>query len=352
MLIFCTISCPSLSTFPVLLGLHPLPISPFGQRSIVSHSDPSSSCGIANETLAHITLTAISSFASDFPTTISAIESLFIHTIPLLPAFFPSEATSPNLTTPSHEHLYGLAGTLYLLRLARHYLIASPPSVNGPSVPTDAKMLFSNLSSTIEFVANAIVDAGPHWTWHSKPYIGAIHGTAGILAQLCLTVPDASLRYPQLYSWLSSLLDTQLPSGNFPSSVDSPRDELVQICHGAPGVVLSLLAIKRSTTLPSSLAQRVDVAIERGREDVLRRGMLRKAPTLCHGTVGNALAMDQGKRSYLLRRAGREIVDRLVEKGEMAEMEGFGLYTGEAGRAWGWMVEMGWLEGMIGFSEI
>ena len=144
-------------------------------------------------------------------------------------------------------------------------------------------MLFSNLSSLIEYVANAIVDAGPHWTWHGKFYIGAIHGTAGIFAQLFLTMPDASLRYPHLLTWLSNLLDTQLPSGNFPSSVDSPRDELVQFCHGAPGVVLSLLAIKRSTTLPSSLPQRIDVAIERGREDVLRRGMLRKAPNCVMG---------------------------------------------------------------------
>ena len=36
---------------------------------------------------------------------------------------------------------------------------------------------------------------------------------------------------------LDFLLEIRYPGGNFPSSMDSDRDRLVQWCHGAPGFI-------------------------------------------------------------------------------------------------------------------
>lgn len=40
------------------------------------------------------------------------------------------------------------------------------------------------------------------------------------------------------------VIDSQFPSGNFPSNFDKPdTDKLVQFCHGAPGVICCLRCI-------------------------------------------------------------------------------------------------------------
>ena len=45
-------------------------------------------------------------------------------------------------------------------------------------------------------------------------------------------------RIEVIKSTIDKLLSLQLPSGNFPSSLEScSRDKLVQWCHGAPGFV-------------------------------------------------------------------------------------------------------------------
>ena len=105
------------------------------------------------------------------------------------------------------------------------------------------------------------------YTWHDKHYLGAAHGLAGILTLLlqvgasviadqrqhnvrrtllpllsppCTTqLPLPSLR-PRVESLVRPtvdyLLTLQLPSGNFPSSLESAgSDRLVHWCHGAPG---------------------------------------------------------------------------------------------------------------------
>ena len=43
---------------------------------------------------------------------------------------------------------------------------------------------------------------------------------------------------------LAVLLSYQFDNGNFPASLPLERDRLVQVCHGAPGVVVSLLSIR------------------------------------------------------------------------------------------------------------
>jgi lantibiotic modifying enzyme len=167
------------------------------------------------------------------------------------------------------EMLYGRAGTLYLLRMVRHWV----PGSNSLVDPAIAE------------ISNTIMNRGPRWRWHGRRYLGAVHGDIGIVTQLVLTSPSLASR---LQPVVESLLAMQQPDGNWPSSEESSSGGkgLVQFCHGAPGFVLSLLAIR--SCFPD-LRDRFDAAIKKGRECVWTQGLLKKEPSLCHGIFGNAL---------------------------------------------------------------
>lgn len=170
-----------------------------------------------------------------------------------------------------NELLYGRAGYLYLLRLIK------------ASFGDDPKTL-QLLTDTQDDVIDAILDTPRPWKWHGKVYIGAVHGAVGIITQIILTNPQ---RYaPKLEMELAVLLTYQYESGNFPSSVPPERDRLVQICHGAPGVIVSLLSIRQY--LPA-LKEKIDKAIAKGREAIWERGLLTKEPCICHGKHDNPL---------------------------------------------------------------
>ena len=166
------------------------------------------------------------------------------------------------------ELLYGRAGTLYLLRMVRHWV----PGSNDLVDPAIAE------------ISNTILNRGSNWTWHGRRYLGAVHGDIGIVTQLILTSPSLA---PRLQAILERLLDMQLPDGNWPSSEESGAGKgLVQFCHGAPGFILSLSALR--PYFPD-LRSRFDEAISKGRECIWSQGLLKKEPCLCHGIFGNAL---------------------------------------------------------------
>jgi hypothetical protein len=168
------------------------------------------------------------------------------------------------------EMLYGRAGTLYLLRMVRHWVRGSEGLVDP----------------AIAEVSNMILNRGPEWRWHGRRYLGAVHGDIGIVTQLVLTSPELA---PRLRPVVERLLEMQLPDGNWPSSEESGGSGgkgLVQFCHGAPGFVLSLLAI--GPHFPE-LGEQFDAAIAKGRECIWSQGLLKKEPSLCHGIFGNAL---------------------------------------------------------------
>ncbi|KAL2128097.1 hypothetical protein VTI74DRAFT_9738 [Chaetomium olivicolor] len=172
------------------------------------------------------------------------------------------------------EILYGRAGTLYLLRMVRRFV----PSSNELVDPAIAE------------ISNTILNRGPRWTWHGKRYLGAVHGDIGIITQLVLTSPSLASR---LQPVLDRLLSMQLADGNWPSSEESGTGGkgLVQFCHGAPGFVLSLIALRPHFP---ELQDRIDAAVRKGRECIQAQGLLKKEPSLCHGIFGNALALAAG----------------------------------------------------------
>lgn len=178
--------------------------------------------------------------------------------------------------------------------------------------------------------------------------VGAVHGAIGIITQIVLT--DSSWA-PKLEADLGALLSYQYDSGNWPSSIPPGKDRLVQVCHGAPGVIISLLSIQKYFP---KLQSKIDRAIKKGRQAILERGLLTKEPCLCHGISGNALALeDEDFEHFLTFTTGHEM--KAMERDGMMELsdDPAGLWTGEAGRAWAWAVADRKLEKtLLGYNDI
>ncbi|KAK1048312.1 hypothetical protein LTS16_004496 [Friedmanniomyces endolithicus] len=235
-----------------------------------------------------------------------------------------------------NEWLYGRAGYLYLLRLVKASF-------------ADNKEILQLITDTQEDVIDAVMESPRPWKWHGKAYVGAVHGAFGIITQVVLTDPQKYAA--KLEMELAVLLTYQYDSGNFPSSIPPERDRLVQICHGAPGVIVSLLSIKEYFP---SLKEKIERAITKGRECILERGLLTKEPCLCHGISGNALALaDADFEHFLTYTTGHEIKsmekDGLLEPSNAPES----LFGGEAGRAWTWAVaDKGLAKRVLGYNDL
>ena len=205
------------------------------------------------------------------------------------------------------------------------------------------------ITDTQDDVVEAILKSPRPWKWHGKSYVGAVHGLIGIITQVTLTDPERYARAVE--ADLSVLLTYQYDTGNWPSSLPPGRDKLVQVCHGAPGVVNSLQSIREHFP---KLQSRIDVAVRKGRECILDRGLITKEPCLCHGISGNALALDDEHcQHFLTYTTGHEMKglekDGLVEKSDNPE----GLWCGEAGRAWAWAVmDKGLPKRLLGYNDI
>lgn len=118
-------------------------------------------------------------------------------------------------------------------------------------------------------------------------YQGAAHGTAGIL-YLLLQFPSWCQEpptQPWIAATLESILNSQLPSGNFPDVAGRTRDELLHWCHGAPGTVYTLYHAHKLKVLgeDKTILRSLDQALQ----TVWERGLLRKGFGLCHGIAGS-----------------------------------------------------------------
>ena len=238
----------------------------------------------------------------------------------------------------SDEWLYGRAGYLYLLRVLRGWFADGGGGGGGGGWD-----IVSTIDSTIKTTADTILSKHGVWLWHGRAYLGAVHGSIGILTQLVLSYTLIGTPPPKdLEIILSHILNQQFDSGNWPSSETSTSgDKLVQLCHGASGFVLSLATIRDA--FPGLHAE-IDPAIDLARETISSRGFLKKDPCLCHGVTGNALALmacagGEAEAEGWLAWTTRDSLDG--EGGELflhgdedSVDEEMGLWTGEAGRAW------------------
>lgn len=218
-------------------------------------------------------------------------------------------------TDPTYcEWLRGRAGALYILRIMRQGL----PNIAGA------------INSVIKIVIEVMIPQQP-WVWNGWQYLGLVHGEIGIVTQIVLSDPSYASK---LESKLQSLLELQDLEGNWPV-IEGKDNGLVQFCHGAPGFVFSLLAIRPHFP---ALHEKIDVAIPRGREIIWQRGLLTKEPNICHGITGNALALEARQCEHFLTLATPERIDRDIAEGKFEkDIDQFGVLWGEAGRSWAWM---------------
>jgi lanthionine synthetase-like protein len=241
-------------------------------------------CGLGSECLSHPAVKAcITKDLNDVRSFLSSLPQILA---PARPARQSSaegmdvDADAASLDPFPSDLLSGRAGTLYLLRLIRHWVPHSAPLVELYIVHLTERILATD------------DDGHGNWLFSGERYIGAAHGDIGIITQLIVTTPPLA---PRLESKLESLLDLQLPDGNWPSTVpygpddaspQKPKADLIQWCHGAPGVILSLLSLR---PFFPKLWDKIDITIEKGRQLTWEKGLLRKEPSLCHGILGNAL---------------------------------------------------------------
>jgi hypothetical protein len=168
------------------------------------------------------------------------------------------------------EWLRGRAGTLYLIRLIRHWL------------PGSSHLLED---ATKDICESLLVD-GPDWTFYNARYIGAVHGDIGIITQIVLTSPKASSD-ERVRKKLSQLLSLQQSDGNWTTQEKADHSKpYVQFCHGAPGFLTSLRSLQ--PYFPEA-KDAINRAIHAANEIVWREGLLGKEPNLCHGAFGNSL---------------------------------------------------------------
>ncbi|TRX96672.1 hypothetical protein FHL15_002338 [Xylaria flabelliformis] len=236
-------------------------------------------CGIGDETLAHLALSTVISEDSSLAKQLCAY----------------AEVINSSTDAGSNEWLYGRAGYLYLLRLCRGIFSMERHATTA-----------AHLERTIISTVNRILSVPQPWVWHGKQYIGAVHGSIGIITQVVLSMPSAADRLQPL---VLELLNHQFSSGNFPSSLPAGSDRLVQFCHGGPGFVISL-----RTLLPyfPTISGKIKDAISKAQSDIWRRGLLTKEPCLCHGIAGNALALDKDDQFiHFLSFMGNETIEDL-----------------------------------------
>ncbi|KAK2467919.1 hypothetical protein APHAL10511_000214 [Amanita phalloides] len=312
------------------------------------------------------------------------------------------------------EVLYGRAGLLYALLLLRAAIQAGLFNKLPPETARQLNQLIAidNLrvvvgsiivrgrrgSSWLREELAAITKTEPDvpplmWSWHQKRYLGGAHGVAGIL-QMLLSCP-AEVIAPHiddiLYTveWLISVQDE---NGNWPSSLKhyASSNELVQWCHGAPGILILLstllkLANRSKNPFPvdDQMKDRIALSLHRGAVLVYERGFLRKGIGLCHGVAGSVFALlatadvsheiksrlgeeDNQPLDYLASAVHLAMlatrVDELVDQREMGTPDRpWSLYEGMAGMCCAWaevlfkmQVEVGKESvcGMPGYNDI
>ena len=186
----------------------------------------------------------------------------------------------PNLTLPILELMWGMPGAM----LACVFMAEATGEDRWRDLyQAQARRLLAELEET---------EHGPLWTGelYGRPsrYLGPVHGYAGNMlalirgwhwldAQQQDRVTDATLRTLVATARRSAL------GVNWPAQATDEEPELVQYCHGAPGIVTALADLPRRS-------DELDVLLRDGGELTWRAGPLTKGSNLCHGTGGNGYA--------------------------------------------------------------
>jgi hypothetical protein len=234
------------------------------------------------------------------------------------------EALSPSAST---ELLYGRPGYLYALLLVSQALSPSSLSLPSSCVPSlKSNRIYQTeldkIQKMIDNIFELILADGKEgakrsfmyraegrsgglggrtndhgwpllWSWHSEVYLGAAHGVAGSLTML-MSVPrlissrvgeESGETKELILSTIDTVLDKKLPNGNYPVRADEiinnsrqlfDDKELVQFCHGAPGMICMFLKAYEVFN-----DERYLTAAKHASEVVWEHGVLRKGVGKC-----------------------------------------------------------------------
>ncbi|KAF3930513.1 hypothetical protein ABW19_dt0201279 [Dactylella cylindrospora] len=223
-----------------------------------------------------------------------------------------------NLRPTFIEVLFGKAGLLNLMRMMKYW------------VPESSNALDPAIDSLIEYCLK--YDPWLFGIGQQKRFIGAGHGDISIISNIVMSNPAYASK---VQGRLEKILDIQTEQGNWLSYEDGGSD-LVQFCHGAPGIIWCLLPMRQYFP---ELQEKIDRTIAKGRSLIWEKGLLTKEPCLCHGSTGNAFALDEPRRSHFLHYATPEAVEAGMKNDRIEKSsDNSGVWWSEAGRAWGWMM--------------
>ena len=185
----------------------------------------------------------------------------------------------------SSEVLYGVAGALSACLQLNSTLSRPVFSVDIVTMLVD-----EIIARGLQYVRDH-PDSAPRgclmYAWHDKEYLGAAHGVVGIITVLLQAHQQVGIDVAPVRATIDFVIAKFVqPDGNLAGKTYRPADsELVQWCHGAPGLVM-LLTLAYVVFHDDSY---ITVA-ERAGECVWRQGLLHKGLGLCHGVAGNAYA--------------------------------------------------------------
>lgn len=155
----------------------------------------------------------------------------------------------------------------------------------------------------------------------STKMLGLVHGFAGNACAL-IHAGHAGALDLEIERTLDATARIADGLANWPQSVGPPRPgrtaPLVQICHGAPGVIVGLARLQPR---PGS---RLETLLRMGGELTFRAGPLAKGSGLCHGTAGNGYAF-----LTLYRRTGERV---WLERARAFAMHAIGQFEAERAR--------------------
>ncbi|HEX3430389.1 MAG TPA: LanC-like protein [Rhizomicrobium sp.] len=238
---------------------------------------------------------------------------------------------SANLAFPAAELMWGVPGTM-LACVFLHAMTREPRWIQ--LYEFQATKLLAELEET---------ESGPIWTQllydRKFRFLGLVHGFAGNV--LALLRGWAWLDETQQAKVRDALART-LPANivrtdkglNWRADALGPMEaRLVQICHGAPGMIV---ACADSRVLGPQLQ---DLLCEAG-ECVWQTGALAKGGNLCHGTAGNGYALlklfDLTQDELWLARARSFATSAIAQWHEAQQIHNRGrysLWTGDPGLA-------------------
>ncbi|HLY04970.1 MAG TPA: LanC-like protein [Rhizomicrobium sp.] len=238
---------------------------------------------------------------------------------------------SANLAAPPAELMWGVPGTM--LACLFLYDMTNEPRW-GALYRAQAAKLLSDLEET---------ESGPMWTQalygRRFRFLGFVHGFAGNM--LALLRGWDSLDEAQRTK-IREVLARTLPGNaicgqsgaNWRADAFGPMEaRLVQICHGAPGMIVGCADARALT--PELRALLCD-----GGECTWQMGPLAKGSNLCHGTAGNGYAflkLFALTRDQLWLSRARSFASLAIEQWREAQTRydhgRYSLWTGDPGLA-------------------